>query len=265
MINRVFEHSCFFLVMALLVCCLSTPVFAAKTVPTIRIEIPKKGGEDAVPSLDADIPKAAPSIPLEDEDLTPSIGDDPFIETPQEEAEPEAPFPDLPDDSEKADDTQDEPRKTVTILYGEDALPDAVKKTRKKLMEAALSGDIENLRPILESFEEKPILSFDEETDLITILKSSSGDGEGLEMLAILLEVLESGYVRRDEGEEGDIYIWPYFVEVPPENLTPKQIVELFQIITAGDFEDMQAYGTYIFYRVGITPNGELKFFVAGD
>ena len=79
------------------------------------------------------------------------------------------------------------------------------------------------------------------------------------------MEILETGFVHRDEGDEGEIYIWPYFVDVPPEDLKSNQLIELFQIITAGDFEDMASYGTYIFYRAGIAPNGDLKFFVAGD
>ena len=44
-----------------------------------------------------------------------------------------------------------------------------------------------------------------------------------------------------------------------------KQRVELFKIVTAGDFDDMKQFGAYIFYRVGITPAGQWTFFVAGD
>jgi hypothetical protein len=42
-------------------------------------------------------------------------------------------------------------------------------------------------------------------------------------------------------------------------------MVELFKIITAGDYEDMKADGTYLFYRAGITPSGVWKYFVSGD
>jgi hypothetical protein len=52
---------------------------------------------------------------------------------------------------------------------------------------------------------------------------------------------------------------------VPLDRLTPPQRVELFKIVTAGDYEDMKSYGAYIFYRVGITPDGRWQFFVAGD
>jgi hypothetical protein len=35
--------------------------------------------------------------------------------------------------------------------------------------------------------------------------------------------------------------------------------------VTAGDFAEMEEGGNYNFYRVGITPDGQWKFFVAGD
>ena len=62
-----------------------------------------------------------------------------------------------------------------------------------------------------------------------------------------------------------ELYVWPYFFAVPLDRLTPPQRVELFKIVTAGDYEEMKTYGTYIFYRVGITPEGRWSFFVAGD
>ena len=49
------------------------------------------------------------------------------------------------------------------------------------------------------------------------------------------------------------------------DKLSPPQKVELFKLVTAGDYEDMQAFGAYIFYRAGITPEGRWIFFVAGD
>ena len=47
--------------------------------------------------------------------------------------------------------------------------------------------------------------------------------------------------------------------------LSPPEKVELLRIVTAGDFADMQEFGGYNFYRVGIAPDGQWKFFVAGD
>ncbi len=61
------------------------------------------------------------------------------------------------------------------------------------------------------------------------------------------------------------MYVWPYFAYYPVDKLTPRQLVELFKLVYAGDYEDMKAYGAYLYYRVGISPDGTWKFFVAGD
>jgi hypothetical protein len=61
------------------------------------------------------------------------------------------------------------------------------------------------------------------------------------------------------------MYVWPYFARYPLDKLNGPQMVELFKILTAGDYEDMKAYGTYLFYRVGITPTGVWKYFISGD
>ena len=61
------------------------------------------------------------------------------------------------------------------------------------------------------------------------------------------------------------MYVWPYFARYPIEKLTPRQIVELFKLIYAGDWEDMRNEGHYLFYRVGIDPGGKWRYFTAGD
>lgn len=144
-------------------------------------------------------------------------------------------------------------------------LPEPVRETWQALVDAARSGDIEALRPLISAQPQPPIFTFGEIDDPIEHLKSLSGDPEGREILAILLEVLEIGYVRVAQGTENEMYIWPYFADIPLERLTPEQIVELFTILTAGDYQDMLSYGAYIFFRVGISPDGRWHFFVAGD
>lgn len=145
-------------------------------------------------------------------------------------------------------------------------LPFPTRRMRELLIEAARSGDIERLRPYIGSGDDMTLLSFGGiEDDPIAFLKSVSGDEEGHEVLAILLELLESGYVHVEEGTENEMYIWPYFYAQPLDKLTPPQRVELFTLLTSGDYEDMLSFGAYIFYRVGITPQGRWRFFVTGD
>jgi hypothetical protein len=151
-------------------------------------------------------------------------------------------------------------------LFDLSLLPFPARKMRELLLEAAKSGDIEKLRPFIGSGDDKTLLSFGGlDGDPIDFLKSMSGDGEGFEILAILQDVLDAGFVHLEKGTENEIFVWPYFYAVPLGKLTPQQRVELYRLVTHGDFEDMLSFGSYNFYRVGITPEGRWQFFVAGD
>jgi hypothetical protein len=171
---------------------------------------------------------------------------------------------------EKADDNEiakpDASAAPAEILRDLALLPFPARRMHELLVEAAKSGDIEKLRPFIGTGEDATMLSLGGlDGDPITFLKSQSGDPDGHEILAILLEVLESGFVHLDAGTENDVYVWPYFFAVPLDALTPQQRVELFTILTSGDLEEMKTYGAYVFFRVGISPEGRWRFFVAGD
>jgi hypothetical protein len=145
-------------------------------------------------------------------------------------------------------------------------LPFPVRKMRELILEAAKTGDVEKLRPYIGYGADVTMLSLGGiDDDPVTFLKSLSGDGQGYEILAILIEVLESGFVHLDEGTDHELYVWPYYFAYPIDKLTPAQRVDLYKLVTHGDYEDMEAFGAYIFYRVGITPQGRWRFFVAGD
>lgn len=174
--------------------------------------------------------------------------------------------------------SEDLPKKSITsppninqytpppILRDLALLPFPARRMHELILEAAQSGDVEKLRPYIGYGNDTTMLSLGGiEDDPVNFLKTLSGDSEGHEVLAILIEILESGFVHLDEGTEQELFVWPYFFAQPIDKLTPKQRVELFRIITYGDFEDMKSFGAYIFYRVGITPKGRWRFFVAGD
>jgi len=156
--------------------------------------------------------------------------------------------------------------KPPEILRDPSALPFPARRMRELILDAAKSGDIEKLRPYIGYGDDITMLSLGGiEEDPIAFLKSLSGDQDGHEILAILVEVLETGFVQTDPGTEQEIFLWPYFFAHPLDKLTPEQRVELFRIVTHGDYEDMKSFGAYIFYRVGITPKGRWRFVVAGD
>ena len=151
------------------------------------------------------------------------------------------------------------------IHRDDEGLPDAVRQTRQKLIEAARSGDMENLRAVAAEQPEPPSTAFDDVGDPIDYLKSLASDVGGREILAILLEVLEAGHVHVDAGGAEEMYLWPYFAAYPLEALTPPQLVELFTLLASAEYEEMRSYGAYTFFRVGIGPDGSWHFFLAGD
>lgn len=152
------------------------------------------------------------------------------------------------------------------ILYDTNLLPEPVRRMRELIIEACKTGDPEALRPLLGRGDDATQLAIGGiDSDPIDYLKQMSGDEGGQEILAILLEIMKAGFVHLDAGTPDDMYVWPYFYSVPLESLTPKQRVELFELITSGDYEDMKAYGAYIFYRSAIAPDGRWIYFVGGD
>jgi hypothetical protein len=160
----------------------------------------------------------------------------------------------------------EEESKPVTILHDPSQLPEPAQRMRRLILEAAKSGDIERLRPLLGTSTSATQLSFgDKPDDPVEFLRGLSGDDKGYEILAILLEVLESGFVEVSNGTDESLYVWPYFYAMSLDELTPEQLVELMTLATAGDYAMMQEFGAYNFFRAGITPAGEWIFFVAGD
>lgn len=171
-----------------------------------------------------------------------------------------------PGDTTTADDGKDDPAVPSEIITNLDTLPEPVKKMRVALVEAAASGDIERLRPLMSTGDDQTQISVgDAPEDPIAALKSLSGDPDGREVLAILLDIISTSAALVDKGTPQETYVWPYFAEKNLDSLTPPEVVELYRIVTAGDVADMKEFGGYNFYRLGIGPDGKWKFFVAGD
>lgn len=186
---------------------------------------------------------------------------DPLINTPdpedgEEEIEPTVEAPAAPP----------EPLPPVEVIYDIEKAPEPVRRMRELIVEAAASGDIARLRSLLNPGpNQTQIMSPGVEGDPVDAVKALSGDPEGAEILAIMLDILATGFVHVDAGTPEEAYVWPYFAEKSVTTLTAPEKVELLRIVTAGDFADMLEYGNYNFYRLGITPDGQWKFFTAGD
>lgn len=144
-------------------------------------------------------------------------------------------------------------------------LPEPVRAMRERILAAARTGDPAKVAELVKSLDPVPVHSFGGDNDPLAYWKASYPDSDGIEALAILVEVLEAPFVHADKGTPQEMYLWPYFAGMPLAALTPEQKVELFKIVTGSDWKEMQEFGAYIFYRVGIAPNGSWQFFVAGD
>lgn len=142
-----------------------------------------------------------------------------------------------------------------------DELPAPVAAMRKKLLDAAYSADLEQLRALIKANPVQPAFSVNEIPDPIEYLKSQSGDGQGLEVLAIMTDVLESGFAHVNIGTPQEMYVWPYFAELPMNKLSKPQLVDVYKIVTSSDFEEMKSSGIYSFYALGISKDGVWQYF----
>lgn len=204
--------------------------FGAPSPDAIDSTITGPGASGTIPTNDA--PAVMPDSPLDDNGIAPSV--DSGIAPPE-------------------------------VLYDIAKLPKPVARTRQQIIDAAATGDPEKLRPIIEAQQPPPLFGPNDIGDPIGYLKLESGDQGGREILAILTEVLEAGFVHVDVGTPSEVYLWPYFARVRIDSLTPRQLVQLFKLVYAGDYEDMLAAGQYTYFRAGFAPDGTWKYFLSDE
>ncbi|PWV98754.1 hypothetical protein DFR52_10443 [Hoeflea marina] len=244
----------------ILVALVSLPFLVALSPkPAFALSELKPAADDAAP--DAEIPDEPAAPELEEPQIGPDGGlpdPGPVIRAPAEprDEDPAVTVPAAPDAAAPLPD----------VLTDVSVLPEPVARMRQLIIEAATTGDPEKLRALLGAGPTATRLSLaGTDDDPVAYLRSLSGDAGGQEILAIMLDILGTGFVHIDPGTPEELYVWPYFTAMPLESLTPPQRVELLRIVTAGDVEDMLGFGSYNFYRLGISPEGEWQFFLAGD
>ncbi|QCK86267.1 hypothetical protein E8L99_11135 [Phreatobacter aquaticus] len=154
---------------------------------------------------------------------------------------------------------------SVDLLPDNEDLRERVGATREKLILAAKSGNIERLGVVFQMNETTPVFTRGQERDPIAFWKQASGDGQGHEILAILLNILDLPAAHINKGTPQEMYVWPYLAHVPLATLTPQQSVDLYRLMTAQDVRDMRTLNSWVFWRLGIGPDGTLHFFLAGE
>lgn len=152
--------------------------------------------------------------------------------------------------------------KNIEVLRDNALLPPAVAKMRSAILQAAASGDVENLRVPIEMNELPPMLADEKVPDPMAYWKKLSGDGEGREIMATLIELFRTGFARRAGGTNDEMFIWPYFSEVPLDTLTPAQEVELLTLVPPARVKEMKQKGKYDHYRLAIAKDGTWHVFM---
>jgi hypothetical protein len=156
------------------------------------------------------------------------------------------------------------PSADLDVNYGAAKLPAPVAEMREAILAAVRSGKIDELRHAYELNELKPELGPESVSDPVAHWKKISGDGEGLEVLAALGEILDAGYAAVPLGrdlENNRIYVWPYFAEVPLRKLTPAQQVELLRLVPPAAAKEMLQTGKYTYWRLAIGADGTWHHF----
>jgi len=163
----------------------------------------------------------------------------------------------LPDPEAEAAQARTNPE----VLYDAAATPKLVQRILGMIVLAAQSGEIEEMRAVLETNELKPMVAAKHIDDPIAYWKSQSVDGTGRDILANMLDMLSTGFVLTGKGDTG-MYVWPYFAEIDLTTLSPKEQVELYRLVPPEQAKAMMASGKYTGYRLGVAPNGIWHYFL---
>ncbi|MBP6911600.1 MAG: hypothetical protein KBB88_00135 [Candidatus Pacebacteria bacterium] len=153
---------------------------------------------------------------------------------------------------------EDSPVVSVNELASQDGLPDAVENKRQAIYKAALERNYERLaKETGSNFH----YSFggDYESGFAEYLKLSEKD-EKNSSFDTIITLLNLPY-----AVNGNIYSWPSFFTVEPSMWTEKDISLMKTFLTNEEIESYREFGGYIYYRIGITSDGEWIYYLAGD
>ncbi len=144
----------------------------------------------------------------------------------------------------------------LRITLPDEELPAAVADTRRRIFEAALACDFDTLQAIALEGEPGFTYSYGGETSASDFWRGEEErDGRPL---AILVQILALPHARNEAG----FYAWPTAYAEHPSDAAWNALEAVYSRDEINAWRD---FGSYLGYRVGITPAGEWQFFVAGD
>ena len=142
----------------------------------------------------------------------------------------------------------------------QEGLPDQVADTRLAIAEAAIACDFETLESLAGP-------------DLTTSFGGGGFDNiprweeEGTyPALHLLVELFDTPFATQDFEDLPRYYVWPSaFVYETWDEIPPADLEALRTIYTQEELDQYSEFGSYALWRIGITEDGEWRFFVAGD
>jgi hypothetical protein len=155
----------------------------------------------------------------------------------------------------------------LAVPADQEGLPAPVAQTRKAIAEAAVDCHIDALGrlagvgpngrggpELVTSFGGGGFMNIVEWED----------DGE--EPLELIVKLLDTPYAVQDYEELPTHYYWPSaFVYDSWEEIPPADLDALRTVYTQQELDQIAGFGSYAGWRIGITEDGEWRFFVAGD
>ena len=151
--------------------------------------------------------------------------------------------------------------KTAPIQTGKagEGLPKPVAEMREAILEAALSGRLDDLRQAIELNELKPVIGDGSAGDPIASLKRLSADGQGQDILAALMRILGASWAAVPLGadiENNRIYVWPRFAATGITALDANDNAALAAIVPPDRHEAMLKSRIYDYWRIAIAADG---------
>lgn len=144
----------------------------------------------------------------------------------------------------------------------QEGLPLPVEERRHMIVEAAVACDYDRLAGLT---ADQFTYSFGVSDDFAGFLREREADGGEQAPLRYLTGMLDRPY-GTIETEEETLYVWPSAFAYDSWDDVPAEDREALKpLYDEEDFAFFEQFGGYIGYRIGITAEGEWRFFVAGD
>ncbi len=153
----------------------------------------------------------------------------------------------------------------VVVETDPEKLPVPVAEMRDAILAAARSGSIDELLEPIQWNELKPDFGEVDAAKPIAGWKKLSVDGQGREILAILINLLEAPYAVMRQGrdiENNKMYVWPAFAELPLGKLPPQLETALLRLVPRDAFKAMKDGGAYTHWRLMIGADGTWHSFL---